>query len=273
MSSWPGVGALADDREPGGISELPSVEVLWLLTASLAGKGGELPSVEVLWLLTTSLAGTGCDDSILDRRVSGETEFGMGEYLQIMLDASFSPAVSPISLNRTACFDFLAVPAVFGLPSRFSLGRLGGGGFRLVCGVDFVDGGGFRLVCGVDFGDGGGFRVVGRKGFGEDCSIGFGKGVILDGALSTLALRPAGPCQASGPLPPFAVFALDSDIQTSVSATVDGCSLPCIFSHFELQTCRQWNRPQTSTDPTFGMNWVNRRTFSHSAYDARARLG
>jgi hypothetical protein len=119
VSSWPGVGALADDREPGGISELPSVEVLWLLTASLAGKGGELPSVEVLWLLTTSLAGTGCDDSILDRRVSGETEFGTGEYLRIMLDASCSPAVSPISLNRTACFDFLAFPAVFGLPSRF----------------------------------------------------------------------------------------------------------------------------------------------------------
>jgi hypothetical protein len=237
VSSWPGMGALADDREPGGINELPLVEVLWLLTASLAG--------------------TGCDDSNLDRRVSGDTEFGTGEYLRMMFDASFSPAVSPVSLNRTACFDFFADPAVFGLSSRRSSARLGGGGLRLS---------GWT-------GDGGGFRLVGRKGFGKDFSIGFGKGVILDGALSTLALRPAGPCQASGPLPPFAVFALDSDIQTSVSATVDGCSLPCIFSHFELQTCRQWNRPQTSTDPTFGMNWVNRRTFSHSAYDARARLG
>jgi hypothetical protein len=56
---------LAGDREPGGRNELPSVEVLWLVTASLAGN--ELPSLGVLWLVTASLAGTDASDSGLGR--------------------------------------------------------------------------------------------------------------------------------------------------------------------------------------------------------------
>jgi hypothetical protein len=63
-ASMPSVeGALAGDREPGGKIELPSEEVLWLMTEP--GGVCELPSWEVLWLNTASLARTGGDDSDL----------------------------------------------------------------------------------------------------------------------------------------------------------------------------------------------------------------
>jgi hypothetical protein len=115
------------------------------------------------------------------------------------------------------------------------------------------------------------WRPTGMNGEDWVCSAGFGEGTHVVGVVVARASWPADPCQETRFS--FAVLALDSDIQASVAATMAGWSLPCTLSHCELQVCRQWNRPQISTEPTFGMKLANRRTLSQSENDVRARLG
>jgi hypothetical protein len=93
--------------------------------------------------------------------------------------------------------------------------------------------------------------------------------VVANFLTTTLSLWTAGPGQVT----PLAVFAFDSLIHFSTSATLAGDSLAWMLSHPELQVCRQWKRPHTLTLPTLGMRSVNRPTLSHSAYDVKAKVG
>jgi hypothetical protein len=254
------------DREPGGNFQH---EVLWLVTASLArsielpswevlwldrepGGSFELPSWEVLWLVTASLARTGCDDSDLWRRASNREGICSGEYLLIIFDAS-SLSVSPGSAYARPCSVVSCLGASF-VAAAMALGLFRGGWCDVSLSAEWRP-------------------TLGMKGLERVCSADFGEGAIIVGVLAVFSSWPAGPGQEAGTRFSFAVLALDLAIQASVAATIAGWSLPCTFSHFELQVWRQWNLPQTSTDPTFRTRPVNFLTFTQSENDVRARLG